>query len=241
MTDAGENWNRAYFEAPEIFDAFCRAEDPDGRISQRLTAHADLDDRMVLEIGCGTGRYTQEWATRAEHYTAVERSPAMLALAQRHCARRSMPLDLVCADAARLPFPDGTFDRVLAGWVVVNLRPAVRRAVLAEASRVLRPHPDAGIWLIENHWSGEFQELRGRRAEIEEARIKRLADEWGFEPVEVVESELRFPAAEEARHILGWLCGERVRRKLEDRPTRSLSHHVVLLHRRSRTFSASAC
>ena len=46
MTDAGENWNRAYYEAPEIFDAFCRAEDPEGRISRRLATHADLDGKV---------------------------------------------------------------------------------------------------------------------------------------------------------------------------------------------------
>jgi SAM-dependent methyltransferase len=230
MTDTGENWNRAYFEAPEIFDAFCRAEDPDGRISRRLTAHARLGRKVVLEIGCGTGRYAREWAGLAERYFGVERSPGMLALAQRNCADESMPLEFICGDAARLPFPDETFDRMIAGWVVVNLRPAVRCAVLAEASRVLRAVSGADIWLIENHWSGEFQELRGRRAEVEKARIKRLADEWGFEPVEVVETELRFPDARQASHILGWLCGKPVRRKLEERPTHRLSHHVVLLH-----------
>ena len=179
MSEPVENWNRAYSEAPEIFDEFSRAEDPDGLISRRLEAHADLDGRAVLEIGCGTGRYTGEWAAATRHYTAVERSPGMLALARQNCSSRSLPLDLLCANAERLPFADGTFDRVLAGWVVVNLAPAVRGGVLAEASRVLRPHAGAQIWLVENHWSGEFQELRGRRAEVEEGRIKRLSNEWG--------------------------------------------------------------
>lgn len=229
MTESGENWNRAYREAPEIFDAFCRAEDPDGRISRRLKARADLDGKLVLEIGCGTGRYTEEWARDTGHYVAIERSPAMLALARSNCSTRSLPLDLLCADAARLPFPDGTFDRVLAGWVVVNLRPAVRQAVLSEISRVLRPSAEATIWLVENHWSGEFQELRGRRADVEEARIERLSGEWGFEPVEVVETELRFPSDEEASRVLGWLCGDRVRDELRDGPTSRLTHHVVLL------------
>ena len=231
MNETGENWNRAYREAPEIFDEFCRAEDPDGRITRRLKAHADLASRVVLEIGCGTGRYTGAWAAGTGHYAAVERSPAMLALARQNCSARSLPLDLLCADAGRLPFPDATFDRGLAGWVVVNLRPAVRSAVLAEASRVLRSHADAKIWLVENHWSGEFQELRGRRAEVEEARIEKLATEWGFEAVEVVETELRFPSTEAARRVLGWLCGERVRERLRDRPTTRLGHHVVVLCR----------
>jgi ubiquinone/menaquinone biosynthesis C-methylase UbiE len=229
MTESGENWNRAYSEAPEIFDEFSRAEDPDGRISSRLLAHADLEGKVVLEIGCGTGRYSGEWAAPAGHYTAVERSPGMLALARQNCSSKSLPLDLLCANAERLPFADGTFDRVLAGWVVVNLAPAVRGAVLAETSRVLRPHADAKIWLVENHWSGEFQELRGRRAEVEEGRIERLSSEWGFRPVEAVETELRFPSERDAIRVLGWLCGERVRDALRERPAARLTHHVILL------------
>ena len=229
MTEPGENWNRAYREAPEIFDAFCRAEDPAGRISRRLEALANLDGKAVLEIGCGTGRYTEEWACSTAHYVAVERSPAMLDLARSTCSAKSLPLDLLCADAARLPFPDATFDRVLAGWVVANLRPPVRREVLSEVSRVLRSGSDAEIWLVENHWSGEFQALRGRRAEVEETRIAKLSREWGFEPVEVLETELRFSSDEEAGRVLGWLCGDRVRDALRERPTARLSHHVVLL------------
>jgi ubiquinone/menaquinone biosynthesis C-methylase UbiE len=231
MTESGENWNRAYREAPEIFDAFCRAEDPDGRISRRLEALANLDGKTVLEIGCGTGRYTVEWARSTGQYVAVESSPAMLALARSRCSGRSLPLDLLCGDAARLPFPDATFDRVLAGWVVVNLRLPVRRAVLSEVARVLRPDGDGAIWLVENHWGGGFQQLRGRRAEVEEARIERLSRDWGFETIAVLETELRFASEDEAARVLGWLCGERVKGRLRESPTDRMTHHVTLMRR----------
>ena len=38
-----EHWSRAYREAPEIFDAFTRAEDPDGLVARRLRDAAALD------------------------------------------------------------------------------------------------------------------------------------------------------------------------------------------------------
>ena len=231
VTGCGENWNRAYVEAPEIFDAFCRAEDPDGLISRLIRKHGALEGRTVLEIGCGTGRYTREWASLADRYVALERSPNMLALARRHCGDVSNGLGLLCADAARLPLASETVDRVLAGWVVVNLRPAVRRRVLDETARVLRRRPGAGLWLVENHWSGEFQQLRGRRSEVDQARVRALMDEQGFSELDVVKTELRFPSAGEAERVLGWLCGDGVRRKLRERPVARLTHHVVILHR----------
>jgi hypothetical protein len=85
--------------------------------------------------------------------------------------------------------------------------------------------------LVENHWSGEFQELRGRRAEFEKARIERLSRDWGFETIEVLETELRFAAKDEAVRVLGWLCGERVRGRLRESPVDRMTHHVTLMRR----------
>lgn len=228
---SAENWARAYVEAPDIFDAFCRAEDPDGRITRRLIALARLRERAVLEVGCGTGRYTREWAPHAASYVALERSAAMLALARRCCEGIPRRPAFVVGDARSLPLADSSVERILAGWLVLNLTPAARKTALGEMSRVLRPSGEAGVWLVENHWSGEFHELRGRSSEVEERRLRGLIDCWGFTLVDVIESELRFPSKDEACRVLGYLCGAAVGRKLRQRPVSSMTHHVVLLSR----------
>ena len=231
MSDSGENWHRAYVEAPEIFDAFSSAEDPDGLITRSVLKHAELDGRRVLEIGCGTGRYTREWSPSAASYLALEKSPGMLQLARRNCAGTTTGLELLCANAAAIPVRDDTVDRVLAGWVVINLQPRLRATVLRETARVLGRGPGAGLWLIENHWSGEFQLLRGRRRDEESARVRMLINRHGFSIVEVVHTELRFASTDEAERVLGWLCGEAVRRRLHEHPVDRLTHHVVILQR----------
>jgi len=226
-----EHWDRAYREAPEIFDAFTRAEDPDGRITAALGRHADLEGRDVLEIGCGTGRYTAALAPSAARYLGLERAPRMLAMARAALADRPHRPQWVCGDARRLPLADGSVERVLALWVLVNMRDDDRAAALAEAARVLRPEAGAGLWLVENRWSGEFQELRGRRAEVERERIRGLVAQAGLSIVEEVETELCFPSEEEAARVLGYLCGEPARRGLEARPRARIGHHVVILRR----------
>ena len=231
MSNSGENWNRAYVEAPEIFDAFSRAEDPDGLITRSVLKHAELEGRRVLEIGCGTGRYTREWAPAAASYLALEKSPGMLQLARQNCAGPTASPEFICANAAAIPVSDGTVDRVLAGWVVINLQPRLRTMVLRETARVLGGDPGTGLWLIENHWSGEFQLLRGRRRDEESVRVRTLIDRHGFSIVEVVHTELRFPSTDEAERVLGWLCGEAVRRRLHENPLDRLTHHVVILQR----------
>ncbi len=229
-----ERWNLAYREAPEIFDAFTRAEDPDGRVVASLLARASLDGRSVLEIGCGTGRYTRELAPNAGCYLALERSPQMLRLALAGPRDAAPHPWFVCARAERMPLRPRSMEQVIAGWVLVNLRPAARAAVLHEIDRVLRPGPGSATWLIENHWSGEFQELRERRREEDRARVLRLIDDEGFELVEIVETELRFPSSTACRQVLGYLCGDAVDARLRRRPTRCLTHNVIILCRPAR-------
>jgi SAM-dependent methyltransferase len=231
MKEERENWNRAYVEAPEIFDAFCRAEDPDGLMTERLLAAADVAGQTVLEIGCGSGRYTRDWAPGAGFHVALDRAPRLLSLARESLAGAANDTVLLCADASRVPLADGSVDQILAGWVVYNLRPATQKAVLAETSRLLRRGPGAGLWLVENHWTGEFQELRGRSDDAEETRVRQLIDSAGLTLVDVVRTELRFKSEQEAERVLGYLCGESARRKLRERPTASLTHDVVILHR----------
>ncbi len=225
-----ENWDRAYREAPEIFEAFSRAEDPEGRVVRSLLAHAPLSGRTVLELGYGTGRYTRELAPQSGCYLGVEPSPTLHSLARRACAGLTPTPFLLRARGQALPLRAASVDVMIAAWVVVNLRPAIREAVQREAARVLRPGPGHGLWLIENHWNSQFQRCRGRGGE-DEARLRHLIEVDGFRMVETIATKLRFPDAAEAERVLGYLCGEALLARLRRRPTATLEHRVVLLHR----------
>jgi ubiquinone/menaquinone biosynthesis C-methylase UbiE len=222
-----EHWHRIYRERPEVFAAFARAEDPDGRIVACLERHARLEGTTTLEVGCGTGRTSAQLAARCGRYLATDPSPALLALARRG----GVAPWLLRARAEALPLVAGSVDRVLATWVLAYLRPESRAGALREASRVLRPGPAAGVWVVENHWEGEFQELRGREGYGAEPGVRALLEEEGFHAVERVETEIRFGTAAEAGTVLGALCGEAVAAALRRNPRRSFGHGVVLLHR----------
>jgi SAM-dependent methyltransferase len=62
--------------------------------------------RRVLEIGCGTGHFTQWLAGRGCAAIGLDRSPAML----REARTLARGTPLVLADAHRLPFRDGAVD-----------------------------------------------------------------------------------------------------------------------------------
>jgi ubiquinone/menaquinone biosynthesis C-methylase UbiE len=97
-----------------------------------LVAEGDLRGRRVLEVGCGTGRFAVALAERElARVWAVDPSPEMLAVAQ---ARAVKGVRFKRADAERLPFKDGWFERAAMMLVVHVLD---RPRAFAELHRVL--------------------------------------------------------------------------------------------------------
>lgn len=91
----------------------------------------------VLDVGCGPGIFSLVLARMGCRVTGADLTPAMLEEARANAAKLGLSADFVEADAARLPFPDGTFDAVVSRWLVWNLPdPAL---AYKEWLRVLKP------------------------------------------------------------------------------------------------------
>jgi len=93
----------------------------------------------VLDFGCGTG--TLSLMVKARHPLAevvgVDVDEEVLASARYKAVRQGLDVRWDLYDGARLPYPDGGFDRVLTSLVVHHI--ADKAPVLRELLRVLRP------------------------------------------------------------------------------------------------------
>ena len=65
----------------------------------------------VLDVGCGTGIQLAAYQEAGCRVSGIDTSQAMLNVAHRRLRERA---DLRLGDAARMPYPDGAFDLVLA-------------------------------------------------------------------------------------------------------------------------------
>jgi ubiquinone/menaquinone biosynthesis C-methylase UbiE len=94
----------------------------------------------LLDIGCGTGRFLdfvkQAWPRLPA--TGIDLSEAYAAEARHHLRHRART-SLLVGNAESLPFPDASQDAVTSIFMFHELPPEVRRAVMAEAARVLKP------------------------------------------------------------------------------------------------------
>ena len=97
-------------------------------------AFADLlpaPGRATLDLGCGEGRCGALLAELGHRVTGVDVAPSMVTMASETGAY----VDVLEADAGRLPFTDGAFDLVLAFMSLHDMdNPG---AAIAEAARVL--------------------------------------------------------------------------------------------------------
>ncbi len=92
----------------------------------------------VLDLGTGTGAFLRQLAGVMHvprEAVGVDSSPAMLSRVP------ALPSEwrLLEADAAKLPFPDRSFDVVAMSYLLHLLDPGERAAALSEVRRVLRP------------------------------------------------------------------------------------------------------
>ena len=95
--------------------------------------------RRCLDVGCGIGRHALALADLGFEAHAIDRSEAGLARVAAEAARRKVDVTTQMADMTSLPYPDGSFDFVVAWNVIYHGTPADAATAAAEITRVLRP------------------------------------------------------------------------------------------------------
>ena len=127
-----------FFLLSPIYDGFYRVVpmDPHREIARRLPEGT----RRVLDLCTGTALVPAVLAANPDVFVVgLDVSPEMLAMGRvklAHGGRTNAAL--VRADAAALPFADGSFDAVTVSFGLHELPTAVRAHAVHEASRVLR-------------------------------------------------------------------------------------------------------
>jgi ubiquinone/menaquinone biosynthesis C-methylase UbiE len=89
--------------------------------------------RLTLDVGCGEGRVTRDLRALGHRVVGVDQSASMIA-----AAREADPEgEYVVADAAELPFEDGSADLVISFMALMDMDDMA--GAVQEVSRVLEP------------------------------------------------------------------------------------------------------
>lgn len=102
-------------------------------------------ERSVLDIGCGPGWLTVQYAAAGARVTGVDLTDAAVALAGSHLKHYGLDAKVQRANAEELPFEDGRFDLVVSSGVLHHTPDTLK--AFREAFRVTRPGGRAKITL----------------------------------------------------------------------------------------------
>jgi ubiquinone/menaquinone biosynthesis C-methylase UbiE len=90
---------------------------PPGMEARLIERYADLTGRRIMEIGCGRGRLTREFAHLASRVVAIDPDPARIAEARRLKSSEGMTnVSFRVASAERLRPSGEPFEVALFSW-----------------------------------------------------------------------------------------------------------------------------
>lgn len=199
MTDVNDDarfWNRAARKyATDPIKDLAGYERTVDRTRQMLNGSV-----TVLELGCGTGTTALRLAPHIARLVATDVSSEMIAIAREKAAAQNQPnVEFVAAAAHHVPWPDGSFDAVLA-FNLLHLV-ADRPALYAKLLAVLKP---GGLFISKTACLSEMNRLI--RLAVPVMRAIGKAPHVDFFTATELEREITaagFAIAERARHGSG--------------------------------------
>ncbi len=123
---------QAYNVTAEMYDErYCGEQK---RKYQKALESVEIKGAAVLDVGCGSGLFFQEIASKARIVVGIDLSKKLLLKAKQHERENFFVLQ---ADADYLPLVNGFFDAVFSFTVLQNMpKPS---ETLAEVKRVTKP------------------------------------------------------------------------------------------------------
>ncbi len=129
----------------------------------------------VLNVGAGQGSFTRLLEDRGFAVVSTDVTASAIEV-----LRRSVRGEVMVADFTDLPFPDQSFDAVVAGEVLEHIEDD--RRALAEAARIVRPGGVIALSVPAHpEWFGASDRWAGHARRYTRARLERVIADSGLE------------------------------------------------------------
>lgn len=131
-----------------LYDWFIRLTMPEKKVKTHLIRQADLrGGETILDFGCGTATLTllMEELHADCSLVGLDVDPQILAIAGKKAQLKNSSIQLKEFDGKTIPYPDNTFNKVLASWVFHHLTTEQKLSAFREILRVLKPHGELHI------------------------------------------------------------------------------------------------
>lgn len=198
------------------YEALIAREDYQGNILKSLREISPLENRIVLDLGAGTGRLACMLAPHVDRIRAFDISEEMLRVCRQKLTASGLTnWQVDVADHRQLPVEDHSADLIVSGWSVAYLavwNPETWQRELekwlGEMKRVLRP--SSYIVLFESLGTGN--ELPIKLEHLKE--YYPWLDEVGFQN-KWIRTDYKFDSLEEAEYLSRFFFGDELGNKVK--------------------------
>jgi ubiquinone/menaquinone biosynthesis C-methylase UbiE len=205
-------WDILYRDYPEIYDEFAHVPYRPKMIDI-LHERFNLHDKIIVDIGSGSGRSSIALARYAEKVIGVEPEESMRDVAQKNTVEQGLE-NIVYIDgrAEAIPLEDSTVDLVIALTATMYPPEEVIPVFIKEARRVIKPVGTIVSVDVAPGWYGGAlaHVIDDPDADIElTAKHRLFVEEAGFSYLDVIQTAY-YGSLEKIMSTYGFIFGEKV-------------------------------
>lgn len=221
-------WDILYRDFAEVYDEFARVPRTP---PLNLAVKFGLQDKIIADIGSGTGDSSFDYARSAKEVIGVEIEESMLAVAERRARAEGIAnVRFIPGDAARIPLDDDYVDAVTAATLAIP-DPEGFRDFAAEAERITR---DGGIIIVLNiapgWYGGELHDIIDDKDDWD-VRVDKILEECGFEFEDFFQDQ-EYGSLDKIVRTYGFIFGSRVIRYLRESNKTSIRWKLRIRYKR---------
>jgi ubiquinone/menaquinone biosynthesis C-methylase UbiE len=213
-----DHYINIYTNHADIYHRMIAAEDVEGNLLPTLKKITPLENKLVLDLGSGSGRIPLLLYPQAKQIVALDLHRGMLLEQQLQRDRLGGTWGLLQGDLRLLPFPENFFDIITAGWAVGHFQGwypddwhvQVDRAI-HEMLRVVKP--GGVLIIIETLTTGST--VPAPPTEGLAKYYTRLESKWGFTRKEIP-TDYQFRDLDEAVELANFFFGDDLAQKVRE-------------------------
>jgi ubiquinone/menaquinone biosynthesis C-methylase UbiE len=207
-----------YKNKTKEYDEFSKAEDFPKKIDRFM--FSKIKNKIVLDVGCGSGKYAKIFGPSTKKYFALDISKEQLKMAKKNVGN-SKKVKFIHSSAEKIPLPDESIDIVFSSWAIsVMKKRKIQKKALQEIERVLTKKGVA--FIIENNSTGEYEIIR-KHPKQTQARNKWM-EKQGYKPKQI-KTYFKFKNLEDAKDVIRSFYGKSIANKLK---SGKIEHHIII-------------
>lgn len=211
--------SKAYYEDNDYYELFSIAEDGENKVADYLKELSI--DKVVLDAGCGTGKFLPIIENVAYKYIGIDLSNEQLIKAKDKSKRNSL---FINSSLEKIKLDNNSVDLIISTWVLGTITDIEERnRCLDELKRILKPN--GKIILVENDVNSEFEEIRNRTSDSRTRDYNNWILSNKFIVDKRLETYFNFKSIDEAKKCFEVIYGKTISDKINDE---KIEHKIII-------------